>query len=60
LQALHGFRRYGLAKASLEVTAQNDAAVRMYRRAGFRFRKTLYRMVEPPVFRLVGEPEWML
>jgi ribosomal protein S18 acetylase RimI-like enzyme len=60
LQALHGFRRYGLAKASLEVTAQNDAAVRLYRRAGFRFRKTLYRMVEPPVFRLVGEPEWML
>lgn len=62
LQALHGFRRYGLAKASLEVTAQNDNAVRMYRRIGFRFRKTLYRMVGPSTYRLepLSEPEWSL
>jgi ribosomal protein S18 acetylase RimI-like enzyme len=62
LQALHGFRCYGLAKASLEVTAQNEAAVRMYRQVGFRFRKTLYRMVEPTILPLVplSEPEWML
>jgi ribosomal protein S18 acetylase RimI-like enzyme len=58
LQALHGFRRFGLARATLEVTAQNDTAVRMYRRVGFRFRKTLYRMVEPTIYRL--EPDWML
>lgn len=57
LQALHGFRRYGLARATLEVTAQNDTAVRMYRQAGFRFRKTLYKMVEP-TYRI--EPDWIL
>jgi ribosomal protein S18 acetylase RimI-like enzyme len=58
LQALHGFRRFGLAKATLEVTAQNDTAVRMYRHVGFRFRKTLYKMVEPAAYRL--EPDWLL
>ncbi len=58
LQALHGFRRYGLAKATLEVTAQNENAVRMYRQVGFRFRKTLYKLVEQSTYRL--EPEWLL
>lgn len=58
LQALHGFRRFGLVRAALEVTAQNDTAVRMYRQIGFRFRKTLYKMVEPATYQL--EPEWML
>jgi ribosomal protein S18 acetylase RimI-like enzyme len=58
LQSLHGFRRFGLARAALEVTAQNDTAVRMYRQIGFRFRKTLYKMVEPTAYQL--EPEWML
>jgi ribosomal protein S18 acetylase RimI-like enzyme len=46
LQALHGFVRAGLGRAFLEVTAQNEAAVRLYRRLGFRCRKTLYRAVE--------------
>jgi GNAT superfamily N-acetyltransferase len=46
LQALHGFRRAGLRQAMLEVTAQNDPAVRLYRRVGFRCRKTLYKAVE--------------
>jgi ribosomal protein S18 acetylase RimI-like enzyme len=46
LQALHGFRRVGLGRAFLEVTAQNEAAVRLYRRLGFRRRKTLYKAVE--------------
>jgi ribosomal protein S18 acetylase RimI-like enzyme len=58
LQALHGFRRFGLARATLEVTAQNDTAVRMYRQVGFRFRKTLYKMVEPVTYRI--EPDWIL
>lgn len=45
LQALHGFRRAGLARALLEVTAQNDGAIRLYRRLGFRRCKTIYKAV---------------
>jgi len=43
LQALQGFRRGGLARAMLEVTAQNETAIRIYRRLGFRCCKTLYK-----------------
>jgi ribosomal protein S18 acetylase RimI-like enzyme len=46
LQALHGFRRAGLGRAFLEVTAQNDGAIRLYRRLGFRCRKTIYKAVD--------------
>lgn len=46
LKALDGFIRSGLGRAFLEVTAQNDAAVRLYRRHGFRCRKTVYKAVE--------------
>jgi len=46
LQALHGFRLSGLGRAFLEVTAENDPAVRVYHRLGFRRRKTLYKAVE--------------
>jgi ribosomal protein S18 acetylase RimI-like enzyme len=46
LQALQGFRRAGLGRAFLEVTAQNDGAIRLYRRLGFRCRKTIYKAVE--------------
>jgi ribosomal protein S18 acetylase RimI-like enzyme len=46
LQALHGFRQAGMGRAFLEVTAQNDAAIRLYRRLGFRCRKTLYKAVD--------------
>jgi ribosomal protein S18 acetylase RimI-like enzyme len=62
LQALHGFRHSGLAKASLEVTAQNETAIQMYRRYGFRFRKTLYRMVDTPIYRLepISVSEWVV
>jgi len=55
LQALHGFCRLGLKAAVLEVTAENDAAVRIYRRVGFRCRKTVYKAVETAVFALVAE-----
>jgi GNAT superfamily N-acetyltransferase len=48
LQALHGFRQAGLRRAVLEVTAQNDAAIRLYHRLGFRRSKTLYK----------AAPEW--
>lgn len=46
LQALHGFRRTSLHRAFLEVTASNAAAIRLYRRLGFRSRKTLYKAVD--------------
>lgn len=44
--ALEGFARTGLMHASLEVTAQNVDAVRLYRRMGFRRIKTVYKAVE--------------
>jgi hypothetical protein len=44
-QALDGFRRAGLRRALLEVTAQNDGAIRLYRRLGFSRRKTVYKAV---------------
>jgi ribosomal protein S18 acetylase RimI-like enzyme len=46
LQALLGFRRAGLGRAFLEVTAQNGGAIRLYRRLGFRCRKTIYKAVD--------------
>ncbi|HEY8504837.1 MAG TPA: GNAT family N-acetyltransferase, partial [Gemmataceae bacterium] len=46
LKALAGFWQAGLRRASLEVTASNEPAVRMYRRLGFRCHKTVYRAVE--------------
>ncbi len=46
LKALHGFRRAGLRRSYLEVTARNEAAVRLYRGLGFRATRTLYRAVQ--------------
>ena len=46
LQAIQGFVRAGLVRAWLEVTAQNDGAVRLYHGLGFRRRKTLYKAVD--------------
>lgn len=46
LKSLEGFRRSGMGRVVLEVTAVNDAAVQLYRHLGFRCRKTLYRAVE--------------
>jgi len=45
-QALAGFRGHGLRRASLEVTAGNSRAVRLYQRLGFRKAKTVYKMVD--------------
>jgi ribosomal protein S18 acetylase RimI-like enzyme len=44
--ALSGFQQAGLPRAYLEVTAQNDRAVRLYKRLGFCRTKTLYKTVE--------------
>lgn len=43
IQALHGFQRGSCHRAILEVTAQNEGAIRLYRRVGFRSRKTVYK-----------------
>jgi ribosomal protein S18 acetylase RimI-like enzyme len=56
LKALHGFRQAQLPGVFLEVTAQNPAAVGLYRTLGFRCRKTLYKMVEDPhIYPLVAD-----
>ena len=44
--ALQGFRQAGIARVHLEVTAQNDGAIRLYRRLGFVTVKTVYKAVE--------------
>lgn len=44
--ALSGFQQVGLPHVYLEVTAQNDGAVRLYKRLGFRRTKTLFKAVE--------------
>jgi len=46
VQALAGFQSVGLRRTYLEVTAQNQAAVEMYLRMGFRRVRTLYKAVE--------------
>jgi ribosomal protein S18 acetylase RimI-like enzyme len=53
-QALAGFASVGVPRAFLEVTANNAPAVRLYRSAGFRAYKTLYRAVELPQPDTVG------
>ena len=43
---LAGFQEAGLRRAYLEVTAENNAAVQLYRSLGFRRAKTLYKAVD--------------
>ena len=47
LQALHGMARTGLGRGVLEVTAQNEPAIRLYQRLGFRRAKVVYKAVPP-------------
>jgi len=44
--ALAGFQAAGLARAFLEVTAQNAGAIRLYQRMGFVTARTVYKAVE--------------
>ena len=44
--ALRGFQEAGVRRVYLEVTAQNDGAIRLYRRAGFVAIRTVYKAVE--------------
>jgi GNAT superfamily N-acetyltransferase len=46
MAALSGFQQVGLPRAYLEVTAQNEPAVRLYKQLGFQRTKTLYKAVE--------------
>jgi ribosomal protein S18 acetylase RimI-like enzyme len=45
LQALAGMYQTGLGRAILEVTAHNEAAIRLYRRLGFRRSRVVYKAV---------------
>lgn len=45
-QAINGFLRCGMDTAALEVTAENETAVRLYLRMGFDVREVLYRCGE--------------
>jgi GNAT superfamily N-acetyltransferase len=47
--ALRGFREASLERVYLEVTAQNQGAVRLYQRLGFRKVRTVYKAVETTV-----------
>ena len=46
LAALLGLQHLGLRRVCLEVTAENEGAVRLYRQLGFRTARTLYKAVE--------------
>ncbi|HEY2838211.1 MAG TPA: GNAT family N-acetyltransferase [Pirellulales bacterium] len=46
LAALVGFRGAGLHQAYLEVTAQNENAIRLYRHVGFHKVRTVYKAIE--------------
>jgi GNAT superfamily N-acetyltransferase len=45
LEALHGMYASGLGRAVLEVTANNESAIRLYRRLGFRRTRVVYKAV---------------
>lgn len=45
-RALEGFRRAGAKRVYLEVTADNQGAIRLYQREGFRTVKTVFKAAE--------------
>ena len=45
-RALEGFRQAGLDRVSLEVTAENVGAIRLYQRHGFALVKTVFKAAE--------------
>jgi GNAT superfamily N-acetyltransferase len=49
IASLTGLLQIGVTRVALEVTAENDVAVRLYRRLGFRVVKTLYKAADEPV-----------
>jgi ribosomal protein S18 acetylase RimI-like enzyme len=45
-KALQGFSDHGVNRAMLEVTSQNDQAVKLYKRIGFMKIRTVYKVIE--------------
>ncbi len=45
-QSLQGFEQAGMQFVTLEVTAQNSGALRLYQRMGFRTLRTVYKSIE--------------
>jgi GNAT superfamily N-acetyltransferase len=56
LKSLHGFRAGGLRRVSLEVTAENEPAVALYRSLGFRLSRTVYKGVSADAAALPVSP----
>jgi ribosomal protein S18 acetylase RimI-like enzyme len=46
LRSLEGFQQAGLSRVHLEVTAENEGAIRLYRRLGFITVKTVFKVAE--------------
>jgi hypothetical protein len=46
IKALEGFQKAGLRRGFLEVTAQNNGAIRLYQRLGFTKARTVYKAIE--------------
>ena len=47
-KSLAGFQEVGAKVVSLEVTTQNESAIRLYERLGFKTQKIVYKTVEVP------------
>lgn len=45
-QSLHGFQQAGMKVVTLEVTAKNTGAIRLYERLGFKIIRTVFKSVE--------------
>ncbi len=45
-RSLEGFRKAGMQRVFLEVTANNEGAIRLYQRAGFSLVKTVFKAAE--------------
>lgn len=44
--SLQGFQQVGVRFVTLEVTAQNTGAIRLYQRMGFRITRTVFKIIE--------------
>jgi len=45
-RSLLGFQQVGIRFVTLEVTAQNTGAIRLYERVGFRTQRTVFKIIE--------------